>query len=187
MARTAAGKLNYGSRQASYGNLAYDLTYEEREHLLRHAGEMTREAELPRPVSREKAQARTAVRPRVRVGALPVMGFMLAALLTLGVLQSYIQLTEISHSVVAMEQELARLKEERLALTTKYELTFDFAAIKENAEQAGMSKVSSSQIYYVDLSEPDNAVAYEQTDQNLLEQLLHSLGNGVCAAVEYFR
>ena len=58
--------------------------------------------------------------------------------------------------------------------------------LQEVAEAAGMSKPSSSQIYYIDLSEGDSAVVYQQEESNLLSRLLTSLNHGIYAVVEYF-
>ena len=54
------------------------------------------------------------------------------------------------------------------------------------AEAAGMSKPSGSQIYYIDLSEGDSAVVYQQEETNVLSRLLTSLNHGIYAVVEYF-
>ena len=50
-----------------------------------------------------------------------------------------------------------------------------------------MAKPSASQVYYIDLSEPDSGVVYQQKSQNVLSRVRTSLGNGVCAVVEYFK
>ena len=50
-----------------------------------------------------------------------------------------------------------------------------------------MAKPSASQVYYIDLSEPDSVVIYQQKSPNVLSRVLTSLGNGVCAVVEYFK
>ena len=65
--------------------------------------------------------------------------------------------------------------------------TFDLTTIKEAAAAAGMAKPSASQVYYIDLSEPDSVVVYQQKSQNVLSRALTSLGSGVCAVVEYFK
>ena len=67
------------------------------------------------------------------------------------------------------------------------EKTVDLTTIKEAAAAAGMAKPSASQVYYIDLSEPDSVVVYQQKSQNVLSRVLTSLGNGVCAVVEYFK
>ena len=97
------------------------------------------------------------------------------------------QLTEISAQVVSVQKEISALEDEHVALLTRYEKTFDLTTIKEAAAAAGMAKPSASQVYYIDLSEPDSVVVYQQKSQNVLSRALTSLGNGVCAVVEYFK
>ena len=57
---------------------------------------------------------------------------------------------------------------------------------RKAAEAAGMSKPSNSQIYYVDLSDGDSAVVYQQEEPGVLSRLLTSLNHGIYAVVEYF-
>jgi hypothetical protein len=59
--------------------------------------------------------------------------------------------------------------------------------VKEVAEAAGMTKPSSSQVYYVDLSDGDSAVVYRQEEPGVLSRLLTSLNHGVYAVLEYFK
>ena len=82
---------------------------------------------------------------------------------------------------------VARIRDVFVALLTRYEKTFDLTTIKEAAAAAGMAKPSASQVYYIDLSEADSVVVYQQKSQNVLARALTSLGNGVCAVVEYFK
>ena len=112
------------------------------------------------------------------VGALAAM----AVVLVMG----YIQLTIISDEVVSLQNQLEELQTENVTLTAQHEQMFDLATVKEVAEAAGMSKPSSSQIYYIDLSEGDSAVVYQQEETNLLSRLLTSLNHGIYAVVEYF-
>ena len=102
------------------------------------------------------------------------------------VLMGYIQLTIISDEVVSLQNQLEELQTENVTLTAQHEQMFDLATVKEVAEAAGMSKPSSSQIYYIDLSEGDSAVVYQQEESNLLSRLLTSLNHGIYAVVEYF-
>ena len=102
-------------------------------------------------------------------------------------LLSYVQLTTLAADTVALKSELTVLQAENVSLTAQHEQMFDLATVKEVAEAAGMSKPSSSQIYYIDLSEPDSVVVYQQKSPNVLSRVLTSLGNGVCAVVEYFK
>ena len=159
------------------GNLAYDPAYEERQRRLRREQEYEREhqrEEFMRPPQR-KVQKKAAPVRRQREKV------------SLGALCGFAALTEISSQVVSVQKEIAALEDEHVALLTRYEKTFDLTTIKEAAAAAGMAKPSASQVYYIDLSEADSVVVYQQKSQNVLARALTSLGNGVCAVVEYFK
>ena len=154
------------------GNLAYDPAYEERQRRLRREQEYEREhqrEEFMRPPQRKvqkKAAPVRRQREKVSLGAL--CGFAaLTAMVALMIL-CRAQLTEISSQVVSVQKEIAALEDEHVALLTRYEKTFDLTTIKEAAAAAGMAKPSASQVYYIDLSEADSVVVYQQKSQNCL-------------------
>ena len=182
----AARELRYDSRSAVYGNLAYDLDREVREHALRHAGEAPRRQEAVREKPQVRSVFKVQVRPRQKVSVFSVLGFGAVIAMAVLVLMSYIQLTEISTDMVALRSQQAALETEHLALTAQYEQMFDLNTIKAAAEAAGMDKPSSSQIYYIDLSSGDSAVVYQKSDPSVLTRLLTSLNHGIYAVVEYF-
>jgi len=95
-------------------------------------------------------------------------------------------LTALSAETVALKQEITQLESENVVLTAQYERMFDRNSVKEAAEAAGMSKPGSSQIFYIDLSDGDNAVVYQRSEPTVLSRLLTSLNHGVYAVVEYF-
>ena len=173
------------------GNLAYDPAYEERQRRLRREQEYEREhqrEEFMRPPQRKvQKKAAPVRRQREKVSLGTLCGFAaLTAMVALMIL-CRAQLTEISSQVVSVQKEIAALEDEHVALLTRYEKTFDLTTIKEAAAAAGMAKPSASQVYYIDLSEADSVVVYQQKSQNVLARALASLGNGVCAVVEYFK
>ena len=198
------------------GNLAYDPAYEERQRRLRREQEYEREhqrEEFMRPPQRRlrrereyereherqreefmrppqrKVQKKAAPvrRQREKVSLGTLCGFMALAAMVALMIMCRAQLTEISAQVVSVQKEISALEDEHVALLTRYEKTFDLTTIKEAAAAAGMAKPSASQVYYIDLSEPDSVVVYQQKSQNVLSRVLTSLGNGVCAVVEYFK
>lgn len=130
--------------------------------------------------------ARTQVRQRQHLSVLSVVGFGAVTALAILVLMSYIQLTALSADMVSLQSELEELETENVSLTAQHEELFDLDTVKETAEAAGMSKPSSSQIYYVDLSDGDSAVVYQQEEPGILSRLLTSLNHGIYAVVEYF-
>ena len=180
----AARELRYHSRGAVYGDLAYDLDREVREHALRHAGEDVRREAVPSPKVRSVTAPRA--RQRQHLSVVSVLGFLAVTALAVVTLSQYVQLTVISSEVVKLQSELSELQTENVSLTTKYEQTFDLSTIKEAAEAAGMSKPSSSQIYYIDMSGSDNAVVYQRQEAGVLSRVFTSLSHGIYAVVEYF-
>lgn len=181
----SARELRYRSRSAVDGSLARDLDWAVRERELRHAGE------VPRP--REAAEApkvrtvpRVQLRQAEKVSLLAVAGFMAVAVLALVVLAHYIQLTQLSAEAVELKGELASLQTENEILTAQYEQLFDLASVREAAEAMGMTKPSSSQIYYIDLTEGDSAVVYQEARPGLWDRIRSSLRHGMYAVVEYF-
>lgn len=183
---SAAREWQYHRGGAVYGDLAYNLDREVLEHDLRHAGEQSRQREVTIERPRVRSVSKVQVRPRQRVSALAVLSVLAVIGLAVLVLMSYIQLTELSTEVVSLKQELSSLQTENVTLTAEYERMFDLASVSEAAEAAGMSKPSNSQVYYIDLSDGDNAVVYQKSQPNVLSRILTSLNHGVYAVVEYF-
>ena len=181
----------YNPAGAVSGSLAYDLDWELRERELRHAGEAPRqrerEAVVEQPKVRTRTETRVQTRERQHVSLFAVVGVAAVAVMAVLVLMSYIQLTALSAETVALKNQLKTLKAENVTLTAQYERMFDQNAVKEAAEAAGMSKPGSSQIYYIDLSDGDNAVVYQQTEPNVLSRVLTSVNHGIYTAVEYFK
>ena len=173
------------------GNLAYDPAYEERQRRLRREQEYEREhqrEEFMRPPQRKvQKKAAPVRRQREKVSLGTLCGFMALAAMVALMIMCRAQLTEISAQVVSVQKEISALEDEHVALLTRYEKTFDLTTIKEAAAAAGMSKPSSSQVYYIDLSESDSVVVYQQKSTNVLSKVFFSLGQGVCAVVEYFK
>jgi len=188
MARDAENKYRYGGGRVD-GSLAYDFDYEER---TRRGAEIRRREEKRRapqnaPRTQEKAAPVRRTRAKQKLSPVLMLGFAALAGMLIVLLMSCAQLTEISNHVVSMQNELSTLEEEHVKLLASYEKTFDLATIKEAAEAAGMSKPSASQIYYVDLSAPDNVTVYQQQHTTALSRLLTSFGHMAGDVVEYFR
>ena len=183
MAATAR-KERYQNRGTVYGNLAYDLDREVLRRELDHAGEARREKVQAAP--RVRSLIHVQVRAKEQVSVLTVLGLLAAAGLAVLLLYSYVQMTVIGSSVASLQSELSSLESQNVLLTTQYQELYDLAAVKAAAEEAGMTKPSGSQVFYLDLSEGDSAVVFQQQEPGVLDKLLDSLNHGVYAAVEYF-
>lgn len=188
MAAAAKELRRYNPAGAVSGSLAYDLDWELRERELRHAGEAPRQREtaVEQPKVRTRTEAKVQIRERQKISLFAVAGFAAVAVMAVLVLMSYIQLTALSAETVALKTQLSKLEAENVTLTAQYERMFDQNAVKEAAEAAGMSKPGNSQIYYIDLSDGDSAVVYQQTEPNVLSRVLTSVNHGIYTVVEYF-
>ena len=183
---SAAREYRYAHREFSTnGSLARDLDWAVRERELEHAGEVPRH-ERTQAAPKVYHKEQVLVRERHAIPVLSVLGVTAVAVAAVMLLLSYVQLTTLAADTVALKSELTVLQAENVSLTAQHEQMFDLATVKEVAEAAGMSKPSSSQIYYIDLSEGDSAVVYQQEESNLLSRLLTSLNHGIYAVVEYF-
>lgn len=188
----AEKKQNSEARfRSTYGDLAYDLDYAERKYRLEHAGEELKEPEKEayiRPARKQQTQAKPAAKPKVMARISPAMALCCIAVIAvlLMTVLGYITLDRVSRDIVSLKSSVIELKQKNIDLTTKHELTFDLASVKTVAEAAGMSKPSSSQIYYLDLTSEDQIAVYapRTTLFNTMMTSVHSLiGN----AKEYFR
>ena len=172
-------------RTPTYGNLAYDLDAIVRERQLEEAGTMPERRPEPEPEIQVTPRVRQ--HAKARPSALLMVSIVVLCAMVMALMLGFVQLTKVSTSVSEIKSELAVLNDEHVSLLTRYEQTFDLATIKETAEAAGMTKPTSAQIEYVDLSGSDVAVVYQAGSDGLLDDLIHGVGDGLAALVEYFR
>ena len=173
---------------ATYGSLAYDLDALAREKQLDEAGKLPQKKVRPaqpevQTVQRRQSAARAAVRPSpvLLLGTVLVVGMVIALMLC------YVKLTGISDNVSSIKREISALEEEHVALLTAYERTFDLATVKAAAEAAGMSKPSSGQIQYIDLSGADSVEVYAAGGAAALNGFTEKAESLWAYVLEYFR
>ena len=169
----------------TYGNLAYDLDNLVLQRNLEEAGkdrEQERQVQ-PKPQPRRQPE----VQPRAKASPLLVGGIAVLAAMVMLLIMGYVQLTTISGNVAELKSQLTALDDQHVSLLTKYEQTFDLTTVKETAEAAGMSKPTSAQIDYVDLSGTDTAVVYQAGAGGVLSNIFERIEKGFAAVVEYFR
>ena len=173
---------------ATYGSLAYDLDALAREKQLDEAGKLPQKKVRPaqpevQPVQRRQSAARAAVRPSpvLLLGTVLVVGMVIALMLC------YVKLTGISDNVSSIKREISALEEEHVALLTAYERTFDLATVKAAAEAAGLSKPSSGQIQYIDLSGADSVEVYAAGGAAALNGFTEKAESLWAYVLEYFR
>lgn len=148
-----------------------------------------RPVEQPKPKVRPKR--RPAVRPQVevrqagQVSVFAVGGFLAVGILAVLLVLSYVQLFLASNSVVALRGQLSVLQEENAVLTAQYEQVFDMEHLQQ-AVGGTMIRPTQDQIVYIDLSEPDTVILYDQTQQQDQPGLLDSLEEFFSEMKEYF-
>lgn len=191
--RREAAETPYRAR-STFGDLAYDLDYAEREYRLQHAGEeqqQERQSDVrPAAQPQQQPQRRAAARPQqapLLSPALALCGVAILGVLLMTIL-GYVALNDVSREIVSLKAQVAELSQENVDLTTKHELTFDLSTIKLQAEASGMSRPSDSQTFYMDLSGRDTAVIYETTENSsLLRRVSDALRQTAEAVLEYLR
>ncbi len=119
------------------------------------------ESQRPYPRTRSKVE----LRPQGKISITAVVGFTMVAMLAVGVLTSYIELTDIYADTVAAQAELSELRKENSILVTEYETVFDAETLQEAAEEAGLQEPTANQKVYLELSDPDNAVVYQTEEK----------------------
>lgn len=184
MASVAEVKKNrYNTARATYGSAAYDLDYH-------RGGAITAPRPLVRPRERRAVRPKARVREAGKVSLFAVVGFLAVGVFAVLVLMSAIQLTTLSDEVAALNQQMTTLRSEESKLRTQYELAFDLASIEESVTANGsMVKPQSGQIIYLDLSEPDSVVLFEESETPLkgVEGALQSANEVISNVVEYFK
>lgn len=168
----------------TYGSLAYDLDRLVRERQLEEAAELPERR--PEPERQEQAHRQPQTRTRTRPSLLTLCSVAAMCAMVMVLLLGYVQLTTVSNHVSGIKKELATLEEEHVSLLAEYEKTFDLATIKATAEEAGMSKPTSGQIQYIDLSGSDTAVVYGD-EPGVVAKAATGLKNGAMSVWEYFR
>ena len=89
--------------------------------------------------------------------------------------------------MVSLRQELSQLKEENVTLSAQYEKVFDLATV-EAAVGDTMVRPTGDQIVYIDLSEPDTVIVFEEEKGvSGLQTIVDGIGSIFSSITEYFR
>ncbi|MEG0765405.1 MAG: hypothetical protein RR403_05100 [Pseudoflavonifractor sp.] len=191
MATAVAKRTKYQNPRATYGSVAYDLDYAE---TVAHPSRGGAEVLQPRPLvkTREHAVARPRVRVREagKISLFAVTGFLAVGVFAVLLLMSSIQMTSLSDDIAGLNRQMSTLQSEETKLRTQYELAFDLTEIEAKMTQTGaMVKPQSGQVLYLDLSEPDSVVLFEdpQTPLAGAESIFNAVKQVFENMVEYFR
>ena len=95
----------------------------------------------------------------------------------------------ICRELAQLRSQLTELENAGVNLEARYEETFDIQTLEQAVAADGtLSYPTSEQSVYIDLSEPDNAVVYDNTEgTGGITGFFQAVGELIAAAVEYFR
>ena len=171
-------------RYRSNGSAAYDI-YAEPLHKQNTAQPVRKPERLPEvptrtaPVRKQKA--------KIGISPFAVLGTVVAALMVLTVLFSYVRLYETKSEIGALESELAALNEEQARLQSQYDNALDLEAVEKRAKELNMRQAGPSQIVYVQVDTTDTAEVYTAPEkQNFFARIFDAFKGTFTDAVEYF-
>lgn len=151
------------------------------------AARVLEQEETLRPRPKVRPRHKTVARPQVqvrtagKVSLLAVAGFAAVTVLAAFIIAGYVQLSAISAQTVELNSQMSQLKSEEATLRARYELAYDLGAIESAVTSDGsMSRPQAGQMIYVDLTEPDSVVRYQQPEEtggSILESVEEVVGS----------
>jgi len=187
-----ATRRRFTTRYDSYGSVAYAPVYEgntvraprrEQEEEVRRAPQ-PRRREQPR--RRQLQRTQVEVRQAGAVAPFAVIGFLAVVMFAAMLLASHAQCTVLNAEVVQLRGELSTLQAENAKLSARYEQVFDMDKIQAAVGET-MVRPTGSQAVYLDLSEPDTVVVYQNAGDNRLMDALTGVKETLGDLIEYFR
>lgn len=137
-----------------------------------------------KPLYREKERA---VRVKLKLSPLTVLGGAAALFMLFLVVFSYMRLYEAQSSVSSLKREILELEEEQQRLTAQYEKGLDLEAVEARAKKLGLREPLPSQIVYVEVAAGDTTEVFEAQEKgNIFRQIYDALAGTLSDAVEYF-
>lgn len=150
---------------ATNGNVAYDVRTRGN---VAYEPERRPERQRVSDASLERARrprTRVELRPQQSISLTAILGFVLVAVLAVGVLASYVQLNSVYANTVSAQSALTELESTYAKLEAEDQEIFDNQTLRAAAEEAGLVEPGVGQQVYLELSEPDSTVVYRQEEE----------------------
>ena len=167
----------------TYGSVAYAPAYDGPAVRVPRREEELQRRPQPKQRPRVRHQALTRTRVQVReagqVAPFAVVGFFAVAVFAAMLLLSFVQYTVLNGQMASLNSELN-------TLSAQYEKVFDMETIQQAVGDT-MTRPSSDQVVYVDLSEDDTVVVFGQETESGFMSALHAAGQALGDLIEYFR
>ncbi|OUN24865.1 hypothetical protein [Pseudoflavonifractor sp. An85] len=151
---------------ATYGNVAYKVDSSAQTKERRRVEQPRR----PRVQPRERVASRPQVQVRQQSAVAPftIVGFVAAIACALLLVISSAQLAMVNAETVELRSTLSGLQDEKKTLMAQYEKTFDLSALEQLLTADGsMVEAGAGQTVYLDLSQGDSVVYYEEARQGI--------------------
>ena len=124
----------------------------------------------PRVQPRERVASRPQVQVRAQSAVAPfaIVGFVAAIACALLLVMGSAQLATVNAETVELRSTLSQLQDEKKTLMAQYEKTFDLTALEQQLTADGsMVEAGAGQTVYLDLSQGDSVVYYEEARQGV--------------------
>ena len=155
-----------GRPYATDGNVAYKVDNRAQTRERRRAEQPRR----PRVQPRERVASRPQVEVRQQSAVAPftIVGFVAVIACALFLVMSSAQLAMVNAETVELRSTLSELQDEKKTLMAQYEKTFDLTALEQQLTADGsMVEAGAGQTVYLDLSQGDSVVYYEEARQGI--------------------
>lgn len=187
----AANRRRTTTVYSTYGSAAYSPLYDGNAARLPRREEELRRTPVPQPKRREQVRrherAQVEVRQAGQIAPFAVIGFLAVAVFAVMLITSYAQLTVANDEMVSLRRELSQLKEENVTLSAQYEKVFDLATVQKAVEDT-MVRPTGDQVVYIDLSEPDTVIVFEEEKgMSGLQTIADGIESIFVSITEYFR
>lgn len=139
------------------------------------------------PEEKPLRQARKAPKAKPAIAPLAVIGMVVAAVLLLMVIYSYVQLYEATSRAGTLNKQLVKVQSDTAKLRSTYESRIDLSEIEARAKELGMTQPSSSQTVYLNIAGADHAEVLQVDDRSYAEKAWDALTGSFQGVVEYFR
>lgn len=175
-------------RKKNYSRVSYEA-YDGAAARVLNGGAVLQPRPLVRPRERALTRPRVKVREAGKVSIFAVVGFMAVGVFAVLLLMGYVQLAALSNDVVNLRSQMTELRTEEAKLRAKYELAYDLSNIEDAVTSNGsMVKPQDSQIFYVDVSNPDSVVTFQdEQPAKGVEGAVESVKEICTEVVEYFK
>ncbi len=146
-----------------------------------------RPIEQPEHLPEAPASPAKKVRYKLSISPFAVLGTMVAVVMLLLVIFSYVSMFEVRNDIAALKSEKSELTAQQEKLRNQYESEINLSVIEERALALGLRQPTADQIRYVRIGEGDTTEVFSAPeDRNIFEQIYDAFRGVFSDVAEYF-